>query len=59
MERVRNRLITAALRYAAAERGGLDGADISTELANASVELDDATIGYANELDLDKIDEES
>lgn len=42
----RNRLIAAALRFAAAERGGLDDSNAEQELANASATLDEAVVRY-------------
>lgn len=46
MERAKDRLVAAALRLAAAERGGLDGEDNETELRTARSLFDDATHRY-------------
>lgn len=47
----KNRLIAAALRVAAAERGGLDGEDNEHELSRSSALLDDAVRRYHETLD--------
>lgn len=39
VHQARDRLLAAAARYLSAERGGLDGADGETELANADAVL--------------------
>jgi len=44
--RARNRLITAALRLAAAERGGLDDSNIKAEIDNATDIFDEAVHRY-------------
>ena len=46
MERDKDRLVAAALRLAAAERGGLDGEDNERELRTARALFDDATKRY-------------
>lgn len=42
MESIKQRIITAALRVAAAERGGLDQVNADDEYRNASALLDDS-----------------
>lgn len=46
----RDRLVAAALRFAAAERGGLDNDDSEEELFNADEKLADATFRYQQAL---------
>lgn len=42
LQQARNRLISASLRVAAAERGGLDSRDAEIELEHANAEFDQA-----------------